>query len=274
MEKLKKVISTAVTFFLIISVMLCFFIIVKTVTGNDPSFLGYRYFYLISGSMEPTIPTGALVVVHKEDSYEVNEVITFISENSAIYGSPNTHRIAEIIERDDGSLLYRTKGDANELTDVELVSEEQIYGKVVFHTGSMLWLGKLIEMLLSPGGFVMLILIPILLVASGFMKDYIKSYKKAVEEMKKGIAAEETENAKENTAAEITEFPKNEVTPKKTETEENAEKAVTENEEKTEIKAGTENEEETEIKAGTEEVTEKKEVNTDELQGLTEEEEI
>ena len=58
---------------------------------------------VLSGSMEPTLSTNDLVIVKRCDSYDVQDIVVFQSENSMVI-----HRIIEI----DGTLVT-TKGDAN-----------------------------------------------------------------------------------------------------------------------------------------------------------------
>src|SRR6266498_1989012 len=56
-----------------------------------------------SGSMEPTLPVGSLIVAKKQSHYQVGDVITFKQGNSFV-----THRINNI---ENGA--FQTKGDAN-----------------------------------------------------------------------------------------------------------------------------------------------------------------
>ena len=55
-------------------------------------FGGYRSFIVQSGSMEPSIMIGDIIIVRSETQYSLNDVVTFT--NSA--GLVVTHRIVEI----------------------------------------------------------------------------------------------------------------------------------------------------------------------------------
>ena len=105
---LKKTASVIITVLLIISTSLCIFLIAKSAFKGSVSIAGYRLFYVVTGSMEPTIHSGAVVLTKESDSYVIGDIITFKSQNSEILGQPNTHRIVDI--NDDGSFV--TKGDA------------------------------------------------------------------------------------------------------------------------------------------------------------------
>ena len=87
---------------------------------------GYGFLVVLTGSMEPEINSGELVII-KEGEYEVNDVITYEAENLLV-----THRIIEknII---NGKIEYICKGDANNENDLK-ISENQIQGKVIYHS--------------------------------------------------------------------------------------------------------------------------------------------
>jgi signal peptidase len=91
-----------------------------------PTVLGFHRYVLVSGSMEPTIPTGS--VVYDKDvpvgDLKVGDVITFVPPPEYGVTSPVTHRIFEIgaapadaKDKAAGGRSFRTKGDANEDPD-------------------------------------------------------------------------------------------------------------------------------------------------------------
>ena len=179
MTMLKKIVSVIIAIVLGISIALCCTVMVKSVLGMDKSLFGMRFFYLVSGSMEPTIPAGAAVVVKKGSSYEIGDVITFESSDAAINGFPNTHRIVERTEV-NGRMVYTTRGDANPVADEAPVTETAIYGKVIMHTGKAMWLGTLIGMLTTPLGFITVIILPVLVIVAILMRDFTREYKAAL----------------------------------------------------------------------------------------------
>lgn len=76
---------------------------------------GYRPVVVRSGSMEPTIPLGAMVVVHRVPAaaLRVDDVITVPMPGGT---GKVTHRIVSI-ESDGGAVTVHTKGDANDDPD-------------------------------------------------------------------------------------------------------------------------------------------------------------
>ena len=77
-----------------------------------------------TGSMEAKIHVGDYILILKEKSYDVGDVVTYTSNNGFI-----THRIIKI----DGDKVT-TKGDANNTED-ETISSKIIIGKVIMSGG-------------------------------------------------------------------------------------------------------------------------------------------
>lgn len=92
-----------------------------------PSLLGYKTYAIETGSMEPTIKKGSMVYVEpceNLEDYQVNDIVTFTDE---VKGQSFTHRIVAIDESDG---FFTTKGDANEIEDLEPISSTYAVGKV------------------------------------------------------------------------------------------------------------------------------------------------
>jgi signal peptidase len=115
---------------------------------------GYEIRIVQSGSMEPELPTGSVVLIQPRDRYEVGDIITFGQETGS--SIPTTHRIIgdNII---GGELAYITKGDANDEEDIEPVIQSEVRGKVLF---DIPYLGYLLDFARQPLGFALLIGVP------------------------------------------------------------------------------------------------------------------
>jgi signal peptidase len=113
-----------------------------------------------SGSMEPTIKTGALTVVKPLAKYLVGDVIMFGKDTKTEV--PTTHRIVADEVR-SGVFYYTTKGDANEDQDPQPVRQSEVIGKVLF---SIPYLGYLLDFAKKPFGFALLIGVPAAIVIS------------------------------------------------------------------------------------------------------------
>lgn len=114
---------------------------------NYPSIFGYSTAVVVSGSMEDEIHIDDLVVIHRDEQYNLGDIITYDSGKSLV-----THRI--VGKTAEG---FETKGDANNIKDADPVKEEQILGrvvKVIPGVGKVLYfLGSPIRLLESMGRY-------------------------------------------------------------------------------------------------------------------------
>ena len=95
---------------------------------------------IVTGSMEPIIKPGDIVLVKKIDGQDVkiNDIIVYRAEKINI-----THRVIKI--ENEGEKKYQTQGDANGIPDADLVSTEQVRGKVVGIVPKVGWLTLIIK---------------------------------------------------------------------------------------------------------------------------------
>ncbi len=102
-------------------------LIVACIPLTVPRMLGYELYTVVSGSMEPAIPTGSLVYVEHVDPTEVAEgdVIAFYSAQDA--SSVITHRVVT-----NSTVMgeFITKGDANEENDMSPIPYASLIGRV------------------------------------------------------------------------------------------------------------------------------------------------
>lgn len=90
-------------------------------SGNPlPTVFGWGSAVVLSGSMEPELPVGALLVIHREKNYRVGEIVTYEDDS----GSLVTHRLVAL---ENGEAIAR--GDANNTSDAPFPAS-QIRGKV------------------------------------------------------------------------------------------------------------------------------------------------
>jgi signal peptidase len=96
------------------------------------NFLSGRAAIVLSGSMEPVLPRGALAFTMAVDPAEVKvgDIITYDFDDDPKLTT--SHRVVEILT-EDGQIAFRTKGDANEDIDPQTVRVENLRGRVFFH---------------------------------------------------------------------------------------------------------------------------------------------
>lgn len=125
---------------------------------------GLQVFTVLSGSMEPNYHVGSLIYVKDVDYKELEpgDVITFMLDEDTVA----THRIVEVVpdESDAEVLRYRTKGDANDSVDGELVHYKNVIGTPIFTIPGLGYFADYIQhppgmYVMIAGGAVLLILI-------------------------------------------------------------------------------------------------------------------
>lgn len=136
----------------IAAIALLLIVSVFPITGN------YKLMIVQSGSMEPKIKMGGLVLVKPADEYKIGDVITFGPYTRT--KAPTTHRIYDI-RVVEGKTSYITKGDANEDLDQKEVQEKDILGKVLF---SVPYVGYAVDFAKKPLGFGLIIIVPAVII--------------------------------------------------------------------------------------------------------------
>jgi len=124
-----------------------------------------------SGSMEPAIKTGSIVVSYPYRIYAVGDVITFASTPQ----SKNlvTHRVEarlypEGITKDP---VYLTSGDANEDFDKDNVLAGQVVGKAVL---TFPYVGYIANFAKQPYGFILLVIVPATIIIYEELRTLLK----------------------------------------------------------------------------------------------------
>ena len=153
--------------------------------------VGLQVFTVLSGSMEPTYHTGALLYVKAVDPYSitVGQPITFMLDENTVA----THRVVGIVpdEEDPTVIRFRTKGDANADEDGGLVHYKNVIGTPVF---SIPYLGYVADYIQHPPGMYVAISAGAVLLLLVFLPDIFsndKDKKKKAEADKAEPSAEE-----------------------------------------------------------------------------------
>ena len=225
MKKLKKIIDLVSYGLMGILFLFIVYVVILNVSNKEISIFGRKMFVVQTGSMEPTIEVGTVIII-KEGEYENLDngtVITFDFDEG--YGIPNTHRIVgyyyEYIDENGkkqyasnfdydtvDSFLednpncnvvgYRTKGDNNNVYDIDPVLFDSIHGVYV---RKMVVVTFIYGLLSTFGGFLMLIMIPLLLL---LISQVITLYKTR-QEIKTEKEIEELEKQKKELEEKIKE---------------------------------------------------------------------
>lgn len=169
---LKKSLLLGETIFGLILIL----VIIVSVFPLIPPFKNYYHSRtVLTGSMEPKIPKGSVVINQWADqkNFSIGDVITYQhpADKKIIY---ITHRIVKI---DKTGLLWKfeTKGDVNPAADFGLVTQAGIEGKVIL---MIPLIGYLIELFKTPVGFILLVALPLLIFIIQQIRDVLRLWPK------------------------------------------------------------------------------------------------
>lgn len=157
----KEVISVLIVIALLSPILICVV---------APFFVGGFFSVIMSGSMEPAIPVGSIVVVKKvnPEDVKVGDVIAFETGESR-----TMHRVVEKVV-ENGSFHFRTKGDANEDPDPWIVKPEGVSGALML---TIPYYGYLLVFAGTPIGFALFILVPAIILIANEVRNILKCRK-------------------------------------------------------------------------------------------------
>lgn len=121
---------------------------------------------ILSGSMEPVLPTGSLIIVRRErpSDYQEGDVVSLIYPERG--GKVVTHRIRRVFRYASGVWGVETKGDANTNGDALATSLGAIVGRQV---AMVPWVGYAVSILHTGIGLVGVYVLAISVVALSFV---------------------------------------------------------------------------------------------------------
>lgn len=181
--------SVFTTLLLLFAVVTCLFVVVHSLSNGYVSVGGTSVFRVVTGSMEPTIPVGALLLSQSEDIDRIQrgDIVCFRSKDPGMLGSVITHRVVGVYAAPDGQPLLQTQGDANLSADIHYVTAENLIGRVVWHTGDGSKMAAIFTFLTSKFGFLACIVLPVMLISMWILRDAAKSIKKEIAAVEKQL---------------------------------------------------------------------------------------
>lgn len=158
----RKVINIITTVILVILIITVIFFFIMRVTGNAPSIFGYQVFRVSSGSMEPVLMKGDVILVKKVpyDEIQKDDIITYKSRTGEMEGEMITHRVVTDPVVNNGVYCFQTQGDAEGASIDPVVYEDQVQGRYV---SKLAFVDKVYSFFLTPYGLISFVFIIILL---------------------------------------------------------------------------------------------------------------
>lgn len=134
-----------------------------------PTVAGRKVLSVLSGSMEPVIHTGDVIIVRPllpAEEIRDGDIITFRAAEK-----PDmliTHRVVGTVLVNEKAVAYTTKGDANPSMDTAVVVREQVLGRYQWR---VLYFGYISNFLRRPVGIAIFVILPgLLLIGLEFRK--------------------------------------------------------------------------------------------------------
>lgn len=147
-----------------IGIGLFLLIVLIKVTGVFP----FRLYTVITGSMSPTFEAGSLIIVkHGNDGvYQKGDILAYLTDGESVLV---THRIMEVRQDGEG-FSYITRGDANNIDDLQPVTQKQAVGRVVFWING---LGEAFLFIRTPKGILLVLSVMMLLILVSYLWDLL-----------------------------------------------------------------------------------------------------
>ena len=204
MKKKKSILKRISNVILIIVIFILAFVIALTVftriTGNTPSLFGYSIFRVSTGSMEPELMIGDVILTKEVDdvnSLQVGDVITYRGTIGEYTNMMITHKIVRAPYVENGKTYVITKGVANDIED-QPVEVSQISSKLVCKIPFLDWL---YSFFLTPWGLLTAIILIIVAFAGEFWNIFKLSHQEVEQPkmnkdtLEKAIEQYQAENA-------------------------------------------------------------------------------
>lgn len=170
MKILKKFI---IKFFYVVIIFLILYIVTMIIAPEKVNnILSYKFYTVLTNSMEPEISTYSLVCIKKFEKDEFidlkpQQIITFHANR---FGTDIiiTHRFNKIEKSEDGTVIYRTNAEGKDTLDYYQVKRDDLIGTYIFHIP---YIGKFILFLKSKFSFILYGEIIIILLIEALIKS-------------------------------------------------------------------------------------------------------
>lgn len=179
---------------LIIVILILILVLIQRVSDNNMALGGIRIYNVATGSMIPEYQVGDILISKEVEPEEIKigDDVTYISKEN---GKLITHRVVNIRE-ENGKYYFITRGISNTADDKE-ISEDQIYGKVIYKPVILSSINKIIKNMYA---FYFLIIVPMAIIIAKMLVNFIINREEArLEKERKNENIENDENDENET---------------------------------------------------------------------------
>lgn len=149
----KKIINVISTIILILLICIVILVFNARISGEVPSAFGYQVYRVSSGSMEPQLMIGDVIIVKETDLENIHkgDIVTYRGSTGEMAGRPITHMVTEEPVCTNGEYVFQTQGVAEGTIPDPPVYGDQIYGVFV---AKVPYLDRLYTFFLSDYGLI------------------------------------------------------------------------------------------------------------------------
>lgn len=182
-----NILGTAILVILIAVIIVMFN---ARISGEAPNVFGYQVFRVSSGSMEPKLMIGDVIIVKdvEPEKIEVGDIVTYKGEVGDLDDKFITHQIIATPEYVDGEYQFQTQGTAQGTIADPIWYEDQLIGVYVCKVP---YIDSIYNFFLQPYGLITFVVVIIVLFGYELI-SLIVSYKSLDEE-----ETEDDDNSKE-----------------------------------------------------------------------------
>lgn len=174
---LKKIFNIIKYALVAVMIVITVSLFVMKLSGDTPSIFGYSFYYIATESMEPDLEVGDIILskeINDVSTLKIGDVVTYQGEVGSYANKLITHQIIEI-KNINGEISFITQGTHPSATVDPEVSSDQIVSKMIFEIPLM---GKLMKVINTPIGFLILIALPLAICLISEIKNFVESCKK------------------------------------------------------------------------------------------------
>lgn len=168
--------STGEKILSVVTTVLVALVVLAAVMLMGARVIGLEVYTIISGSMEPTYYPGDLIYVKEvtPEEVQVGDPITFVLNEDLVVA---THRVIKV---DWENERFYTKGDNNQIADINPVHFKNLLGKPVFRIPKVGYLSRWVQ---SPPGLYVALAFIVALLGLVFIPDMFRAARE--DELKK-----------------------------------------------------------------------------------------
>ncbi|PKK95893.1 MAG: signal peptidase I [Tenericutes bacterium HGW-Tenericutes-4] len=178
-KTIDKIISFILIAFIVIAGFSSLFFTYHKAQNKIVNIFGYSVYYVVTGSMEPYLEVGDVLLIKKTAAENIDEqdIITYQTTQGVLSGNFITHRVIKKNYVGE-NIVFVTKGDANSVADTEIITEQKIKGVFVRKIAIIKFLMSILS---NVWNFLIFIILPLVVSLAMQLVDVVVQIRKKKE---------------------------------------------------------------------------------------------